>query len=814
MKEEKGKMRDIKVKVLPVLVVIVLIASLVLTCLPVYATNAGVTATVLNAAPTVDMELTPDDVPAMPGVQVINPDPTTTNKTVTITADVTDLNGWDDIVNTSVAATITGPSMVEDSPVSLSFDSIVNVTTVQYKGSFNMSTHSEGDYKVEVTATDFSGSTGIGSKNFTYSYYLEVTVTVTVAPKSAFDSAGTNVTGEVKQSDGVYAAIEVWHGESYVELNFVTDIPDGSTIESVIFFYKHYETVDDGVYIDVWDADGANWVRYTGNIRGVDTTDSQDLTSIINTEAEAENSKIRYVCYDRRGTSEYGYLDHAYLNITYSYVPDTTPPAKVTGVTVTTVSCSQLDVSWAANPESDLEHYNVYRSETSGFNLVASPTTNSYSDTELTASTTYYYRITAVDNSGNEGKPSDEKSGTSAADTFGPVTSNVVAEPNPTNGAETVTLNATICDSNTCNSGIAAAEYFVNVTGDNGNGTAMNASDEAFNEVTEAVTADINVSGWAVGNYTLYVHGKDEAGNWGKMSTVVLEVTEMPTNVMHVHSINMSVSKRKAGKNTFTHATAVVTVVNSTGIVVENATVDGHWSNATTDSDYGLTNSTGQVSLDSNEFKNAPSETTFTFTVDDVNKAGWTYYPAANVETNDSISVGTYDFSSTGAGSDKWAYRYQCNAKPPPISDVPDDEFKVKQYKGIKIDDDTMQVDTSSANGFYAIHRFKFKIEEPEANITKLDVLWDGRGTHEWGTDGATLYIRNFETGSYEQLDTSTDTDTYIALEGTITANIGDYIDDDGSLIIIAEQNSAQWSFLWWVFRSQIGTDYVKANVT
>lgn len=162
-------MKKMKEKTLAIASAIVLIVAL-LNCLPVYATGAGTTATVLNSAPTVSsVDLTPDDVPAMPGVQVINPEPTT-NKTVTVTATVCDLNGWDDIVNTSVIATITGPSVIEESPVSLSFDTVVTATTVVYTGSFNMSNHLEGDYEVEVTATDFGGSMGAGAKNFTYLY--------------------------------------------------------------------------------------------------------------------------------------------------------------------------------------------------------------------------------------------------------------------------------------------------------------------------------------------------------------------------------------------------------------------------------------------------------------------------------------------------------------------------------------------------------------------------------------------------------------------------------------------------------------------
>ena len=129
------------------------------------------TVTVL-APPSVTVELTPDDDPVTPGVQVINPD-SSTNKSVNITATVSDGDGYSNIV--SVIANITGPSVVEDSPVNLSFDSVVNVTTAVYTCSFNVSNHTEGDYKVEVRATDFGGLTGVGSRNFAYLYRVTVT---------------------------------------------------------------------------------------------------------------------------------------------------------------------------------------------------------------------------------------------------------------------------------------------------------------------------------------------------------------------------------------------------------------------------------------------------------------------------------------------------------------------------------------------------------------------------------------------------------------------------------------------------------------
>jgi subtilisin family serine protease len=95
---------------------------------------------------------------------------------------------------------------------------------------------------------------------------------------------------------------------------------------------------------------------------------------------------------------------------------DITPPAQVTGLIVTTVSSIQLDLNWNANTETDLDYYNVYGSMTSGgpYDLIASSTTNSYSDTGLAPLTTYYYTVSAVDSSDNEGTASDKAEGTTS----------------------------------------------------------------------------------------------------------------------------------------------------------------------------------------------------------------------------------------------------------------------------------------------------------------------------------------------------------------------------------------------------------------
>jgi len=88
--------------------------------------------------------------------------------------------------------------------------------------------------------------------------------------------------------------------------------------------------------------------------------------------------------------------------------PDTTPPSKVLGLTVNPVSTSELDLSWSANTEQDLNFYNVYRN--SGVIAFTSQTT--YSDSGLEAGTTYCYQVSAIDVVGNEGDLSDQVCGT------------------------------------------------------------------------------------------------------------------------------------------------------------------------------------------------------------------------------------------------------------------------------------------------------------------------------------------------------------------------------------------------------------------
>jgi serine protease len=111
------------------------------------------------------------------------------------------------------------------------------------------------------------------------------------------------------------------------------------------------------------------------------------------------------------------------------------------------------------------------------------------------------------------------------------------------------------------------------------------------------------------------------------------------TPTMHIASIDMSTDSRRAGRNTFVWAVATVTILDDSDNPVEGATVSSYWSDATTGSDSGLTDASGEVVLNSDEVRNAQSGTIFTFTMTDVEKTDWTYDPKTNVETSNSTTV-------------------------------------------------------------------------------------------------------------------------------------------------------------------------------
>jgi chitodextrinase/predicted transglutaminase-like cysteine proteinase len=95
---------------------------------------------------------------------------------------------------------------------------------------------------------------------------------------------------------------------------------------------------------------------------------------------------------------------------------DTTPPSAPNNLQATAVSSSQIDISWDASTDSStgsgqatgVTGYRIYRDGSLLTTQNSQLTT--YSDTELSPSTTYTYTVSAIDASGNESGQSDTAS--------------------------------------------------------------------------------------------------------------------------------------------------------------------------------------------------------------------------------------------------------------------------------------------------------------------------------------------------------------------------------------------------------------------
>jgi FtsP/CotA-like multicopper oxidase with cupredoxin domain len=120
-------------------------------------------------------------------------------------------------------------------------------------------------------------------------------------------------------------------------------------------------------------------------------------------------------------------------------------------------------------------------------------------------------------------------------DTVAPTTSNIVANPNPTNGllgyntsVPAVRVFADFSDAASGGSNIVAAEGFIDTIGVTGTGFVFIATDGGFNSPSESGYGDIplaSVRALSDGNHTIYVHAKDASGNWGVASAATATLT-------------------------------------------------------------------------------------------------------------------------------------------------------------------------------------------------------------------------------------------------------------------------------------------------
>jgi chitodextrinase len=145
---------------------------------------------------------------------------------------------------------------------------------------------------------------------------------------------------------------------------------------------------------------------------------------------------------------------------------ETTPPTAPTGLTAPSKTATSVSLAWTASTDNvGVAGYRVFR----GTTQVGTPTTTSYTDTGLTASTAYSYTVKAIDAAGNLSAASTALAVTTnaATDTTAPTVS-ITA---PANGATVNFSDAIVPDNfkataadNTGGSGLAKVEFYDGTT--------------------------------------------------------------------------------------------------------------------------------------------------------------------------------------------------------------------------------------------------------------------------------------------------------------------------------------------------------------
>ena len=202
-------------------------------------------------------------------------------------------------------------------------------------------------------------------------------------------------------------------------------------------------TETDALQMAYWDETTANWVTIPSTITYKDSSDQVITdTTTIDTAAEFDTNVAK--------VTVSAATDHFSL-----YAPvvatNASAPSTPTGLAVATASSSQLNLSWTV--VSGATSYNIYRSPTSDGTFarlgseptVSSGATVAYSDsTGLSAGTVYYYKIAALNASGESAASSAVSENTAVAGSGGggAVTppAATVTTPTTTNGTVAATV--------------------------------------------------------------------------------------------------------------------------------------------------------------------------------------------------------------------------------------------------------------------------------------------------------------------------------------------------------------------------------------
>jgi FtsP/CotA-like multicopper oxidase with cupredoxin domain len=119
-----------------------------------------------------------------------------------------------------------------------------------------------------------------------------------------------------------------------------------------------------------------------------------------------------------------------------------------------------------------------------------------------------------------------EVSGGAALPDVGPLASSAQVAPSPTTGAQGVTLTVTLDESTTGGSNVDAWEFFLDELGADGSGISMTVGSPATTVVVSTTIPSATLDLLLPGDVTFYIHGRDALGNWGPVTSAVLDLVK------------------------------------------------------------------------------------------------------------------------------------------------------------------------------------------------------------------------------------------------------------------------------------------------